>query len=115
MVAKRILVVDDDAVLRDTLAYNLRREGYDCLLAADGTEALTLVAGGNPNLVLLDLMMPGMDGLEVCRIMRQQSDMPILILTAKDDEFDKVLGLEVGADDYITKPFSVRELLARIK
>src|SRR5712692_5972560 len=115
MAAKKVLVVDDDPIMRDTLAYNLRREGYECFLAVDGTQALGMARTERPDLVLLDLMMPGIDGLEVCRILRRDSDLPILILTAKDDEFDKVLGLEVGADDYITKPFSIRELLARVK
>jgi len=110
-----VLVVDDEPILRETLAYNLDREGYDCLLAADGEEGLELARGSHPDLVLLDLMMPGLHGLDVCRILRRESDVPILILTAKDDELDKVLGLEIGADDYITKPFSVRELLARVK
>ncbi|HLQ36112.1 MAG TPA: response regulator transcription factor [Chloroflexota bacterium] len=115
MAAKKVLVVDDDPIMRDTLAYNLRREGYECFLAVDGTQALGMARTERPDLVLLDLMMPGIDGLEVCRMLRRESDLPILILTAKDDEFDKVLGLEVGADDYITKPFSIRELLARVK
>jgi len=115
MAAKKVLVVDDDPIMRDTLAYNLRREGYECFLAVDGTQALGMARTERPDLVLLDLMMPGIDGLEVCRMLRRDSDLPILILTAKDDEFDKVLGLEVGADDYITKPFSIRELLARVK
>jgi len=110
-----VLVVDDEPILRETLAYNLDREGYDCLLAADGEEGLELARGSRPDLVLLDLMMPGLHGLDVCRMLRRESDVPILILTAKDDELDKVLGLEIGADDYITKPFSVRELLARVK
>ncbi|MDE3074820.1 MAG: response regulator transcription factor [Chloroflexota bacterium] len=113
--AKKVLVVDDDPILRETLAYNLKREGYACLLAPDGPAALSLSSSEKPDLILLDLMMPGMDGLEVCRILRRDSDVPILILTAKDDEIDKVLGLEVGADDYVTKPFSIRELLARVK
>jgi DNA-binding response OmpR family regulator len=112
---KTVLVVDDDPTLRDTLAYNLRREGYDCLLAANGAEALSLARAAKPNLILLDVMMPGMDGLEVCRAIRRDSSVPILMLTAKDDELDKVLGLEIGADDYVTKPFGLRELLARVK
>ncbi|MBV8085637.1 MAG: response regulator transcription factor [Chloroflexi bacterium] len=112
---KRVLVVDDEPILRETLAYNLGREGYECLLAGDGEEALELARGSQPDLVLLDLMMPGLHGLDVCRILRGESDVPIVILTAKDDELDKVLGLEIGADDYITKPFSIRELLARVK
>src|SRR5581483_2291812 len=112
---KKVLVVDDEQVLRDTLDYNLRREGYQALLAADGIEALRVAQRTRPDLVLLDLMMPGMDGLEVCRALRREVETPILILTAKDDEFEKVLGLEIGADDYITKPFSMRELMARVK
>ncbi|MHB8618518.1 MAG: response regulator [Chloroflexota bacterium] len=112
---KKVLVVDDEAVLRETLDYNLRREGYDALLAPDGPRALQMAEREKPDLVLLDLMMPGMDGLEVCRALRRSTQVPILILTAKDDEVDKVLGLEVGADDYVTKPFSLRELLARVK
>ena len=107
--------MDDDPVLRETLDYNLKREGYQALLAAEGAEALALAARHKPDLVLLDLMMPGMEGLEVCRALRLQTDVPILILTAKDDELDKVLGLEMGADDYVTKPFSVRELVARVR
>jgi DNA-binding response OmpR family regulator len=112
---KTVLVVDDDPTLRDTLAYNLRREGYDCLLAANGPEALALARTAKPSLILLDVMMPGMDGLEVCRAIRRDSLVPIVMLTAKDDELDKVLGLEIGADDYVTKPFGLRELLARVK
>ncbi len=114
-VRKRVLVVDDEAVLRETLAYNLRREGYDALLAPDGQQGLNMIRRERPDLVILDLMMPGMDGLEVCRALRRDSDVPVLILTAKDDEVDKVVGLEIGADDYVTKPFSMRELLARVK
>ena len=110
-----MLVADDDAVLRDLVAFNLRREGYECLTAADGQEAINTVRNGEPNLILLDLMMPGIDGIEVCRVVRRESDVPILVLTARDEEFDKVLALEIGADDYMTKPFSMRELLARVK
>jgi DNA-binding response OmpR family regulator len=99
----RVLVVDDEATLVDTIRYNLRREGYDVHVASDGNE------------VILDLMLPGLDGLEVCRQLRRESTVPILMLTAKDDEVDKIVGLEVGADDYMTKPFSMRELLARVR
>jgi two-component system OmpR family response regulator len=111
----RVLVVDDEATLVDTIRYNLRREGYDVQVAGDGNEALRLARVSSPDLVVLDLMLPGLDGLEVCRELRRESTVPILMLTAKDDEVDKIVGLEVGADDYMTKPFSMRELLARIR
>jgi two-component system OmpR family response regulator len=111
----RVLVVDDEATLVDTIRYNLRREGYDVHVAGDGNEALRLARASAPDLVVLDLMLPGLDGLEVCRQLRRESTVPILMLTAKDDEVDKIVGLEVGADDYMTKPFSMRELLARIR
>jgi len=111
----RVLVVDDEATLVDTIRYNLRREGYDVQAAHDGNEALRLAKATTPDLVLLDLMLPGLDGLEVCRQLRRDSTVPILMLTAKDDEIDKIVGLEVGADDYMTKPFSMRELLARVR
>ena len=111
----RVLVVDDEPVLVDTIRYNLRREGYDVQVATDGNEALKLAQAASPDLVVLDLMLPGMDGLEVCRQLRRESTVPILMLTAKDDEVDKIVGLEVGADDYMTKPFSMRELLARVR
>ena len=112
---RTVLVVDDEAVLRDTLAFNLQREGYDVLLAADGQQGLALARDRQPDLVLLDLMMPGLDGLSLCSLLRRDSSMPLLVLTAKDDEVDRVVGLEMGADDYITKPFSMRELVARVK
>jgi two-component system OmpR family response regulator len=111
----RVLVVDDEATLVDTIRYNLRREGYDVHVAGDGNEALRLARASAPDLVVLDLMLPGLDGLEVCRQLRRESTVPILMLTAKDDVVDKIVGLEVGADDYMTKPFSMRELLARIR
>ena len=111
----RVLVVDDEATLVDTIRYNLRRDGYDVHVAGDGNEALRLARASTPDLVVLDLMLPGLDGLEVCRQLRRESTVPILMLTAKDDEVDKIVGLEVGADDYMTKPFSMRELLARIR
>lgn len=111
----RVLVVDDEATLVDTIRYNLRREGYDVQVASDGNEALKLARAVAPDLVVLDLMLPGIDGLEVCRQLRRDSTVPILMLTAKDDEVDKIVGLEVGADDYMTKPFSMRELLARVR
>ena len=111
----RVLVVDDEPVLVDTIRYNLRREGYEVQVANDGNEALKLAQAASPDLVVLDLMLPGIDGLEVCRQLRRESTVPILMLTAKDDEVDKIVGLEVGADDYMTKPFSMRELLARVR
>jgi DNA-binding response OmpR family regulator len=111
----RVLVVDDEATLTDTIRYNLRREGYEVHVAGEGNEALRLARASAPDLVVLDLMLPGLDGLEVCRQLRRESTVPILMLTAKDDEVDKIVGLEVGADDYMTKPFSMRELLARIR
>ena len=111
----RILIVEDEASLRSTIAYNLRREGHEVVLAEDGEQALALWARSPADLVLLDLMLPRLDGLEVCRRLRQQSGVPIVMLTARTDEIDRVVGLEVGADDYVTKPFSMRELLARVK
>jgi len=111
----RILVVDDEPSVSDLLAYNLHKAGYETLLAADGHEALRLARQYNPDLVLLDLMLPEVDGLDVCRELRRTSDMPVIMLTARGEEIDRVVGLELGADDYISKPFSMRELLARIK
>lgn len=111
----KILVVDDEPAVTDLLAYNLRKAGYAVLTAADGREALEAVHAFQPDLILLDLMLPGVDGLEVCRELRKTRDVPIIMLTALGEEIDRVVGLELGADDYVTKPFSVRELLARIK
>jgi DNA-binding response OmpR family regulator len=111
----KVLVVEDEAVLRETLQYNLVRQGYQVHVALDGRSALEVARKERPDLILLDLMLPGIDGLEVCRILRQEMNIHILMLTAKAEEVDKVVGLEVGADDYITKPFSMRELLARVK
>jgi DNA-binding response OmpR family regulator len=110
-----ILVVEDDIALRETLAYNLSRQDYTVRSVGDGLSALKAARQAQPDLILLDLMLPGMDGIEVCRILRQEMNIPILILTARDDEIDRVIGLEIGADDYITKPFSMRELMARVK
>jgi DNA-binding response OmpR family regulator len=110
-----ILVVEDDTSLRETLTYNLSRQDYGVQAVGDGLAALEAARKIHPDLVLLDLMLPGIDGFEVCRILRQEMNIPILILTARDDEIDRVIGLEIGADDYITKPFSMRELLARVK
>jgi DNA-binding response OmpR family regulator len=111
----KILVVDDEPTLVATLDYNLRREGHEVVIARDGEAALAQAQLAAPDLVLLDVMLPKLDGFEVCRALRRDSMVPILLLTAKDSEIDKVVGLEIGADDYITKPFSMRELLARVK
>jgi len=112
---KTILVVEDDANLLDVVRYNLTKEGYDVHTARDGQTAVTVAREQKPDLMILDIMLPELDGLEVCRILRKETNMPILMLTAKADEIDKVVGLEVGADDYVSKPFSLRELLARVK
>lgn len=112
---QRILVVDDEPAVLDLLAYNLRRANYDVLTAADGRTALRLAYDSAPDLILLDLMLPEVDGLDVCRELRRSSQVPIIMLTARDEEVDRVVGLELGADDYVCKPFSVRELMARIK
>src|SRR5699024_3556699 len=112
---KKILVVDDEKPISDIILFNLEKEGFDVVTAFDGEEALEKFESENPNLILLDLMLPKIDGLEVCRQIRKTSDVPIIMLTAKDAEIDKVLGLELGADDYMTKPFSNRELVARVK
>jgi two-component system, OmpR family, response regulator len=111
---KRVLVVEDDPSIRDTLAFNLKKEGYVVTVAHDGVEALAKAREVQPDLVLLDLMLPELSGLEVCRVLRQERDVPIIMLTAKESELDKVVGLQLGADDYITKPFSLRELFARM-
>ena len=111
----RILVVEDDLTLLETLEYNLTGEGYGVITAADGLRALEVAREEQPDLVVLDVMLPQLDGFEVCRILRRETSVPILMLTARTDEVDRVVGLEVGADDYLTKPFSMRELLARVK
>jgi DNA-binding response OmpR family regulator len=113
--ARTILVVDDEQTLRETLAEALESEGHRVVTAADGREALVQFRAERPDLVLLDLMLPELSGIEVCRIIRAESGVPIIMLTAKDAELDKVVGLELGADDYVTKPFSLRELTARIR
>ena len=112
---KTILIVDDEKTIVDMLVYNLQKEGYNTLEANDGEEAVNIALSQKPKLVLLDIMLPKMDGLAVCKRIRQSLDIPILMISAKDEEIDKILGLELGADDYITKPFSVRELMARVK
>jgi two-component system, OmpR family, alkaline phosphatase synthesis response regulator PhoP len=114
-VSQTILVVEDDATLAMTLRYNLERAGYRCVVASDGARALELARRERPALVLLDVMLPGMDGIEVCRRLRAESTVPIIMLTAKVEEIDRVVGLEVGADDYVTKPFGVDELNARLR
>jgi DNA-binding response OmpR family regulator len=111
----RILVVDDEPAVTDLLAYNLRKAHYDVLIAADGRTALRLARESAPDLVLLDLMLPEVDGLDVCRELRRAGQVPIIMLTARGEEVDRVVGLELGADDYVCKPFSVRELMARVK
>ncbi len=111
----RILIVEDEKPIADILKFNLEREGYKVQCIYDGMEAIETAIAHPPDLMLLDVMLPGADGIEVCRQVRQHEDFPIIMLTAKDSELDKVLGLEIGADDYVTKPFSNRELLARIK
>ena len=112
---KTILIVDDEKTIVDMLVYNLQKEGYNTLEANDGEEAVNIALSQKPNLVLLDIMLPKMDGLAVCKRIRQSLDIPILMISAKDEEIDKIIGLELGADDYVTKPFSVRELMARVK
>ena len=112
---KKILVVEDEKAISDILVFNLQREGYDTLAAYDGAEGLRCALEEAPDLILLDVMLPEMDGFEVCRRVRAEKDTPIIMLTAREEETDKVMGLELGADDYITKPFSMRELMARAK
>ena len=112
---KKILVVDDERPISDIIKFNLTKEGYEVVTAFDGREAITKFEEENPDLIILDLMLPELDGLEVAKEVRKTSHIPIIMLSAKDSEFDKVIGLEIGADDYVTKPFSNRELLARVK
>jgi two-component system OmpR family response regulator len=111
----KILVVDDDKNLLEVIKYNLSKEGYSVISAENGTQAIEIARQEKPDLIILDVMLPGIDGFEVCRILRKEMSLPILILSAKTDEIDKVVGLELGADDYIAKPFSVRELMARVR
>lgn len=112
---KTILIVDDEKPIVDILVYNLQKEGYNTLEANDGEEAINVAFEQKPDLILLDIMLPKVDGLTVCKKIRNSFNMPIIMISAKDEEIDKILGLELGADDYITKPFSVRELVARVK
>jgi DNA-binding response OmpR family regulator len=111
----KILVVEDEPTLVETLEYTLTRQGYEVATARDGLAALEVARREQPDLIVLDVMLPNLDGFEICRILRQEMNVPIIMLTARDDEIDKIVGLEVGADDYLTKPFSMRELQARIK
>ncbi len=112
---KTILVVDDEPALRETISYSLRRDGYHVVVAADGPSAIANTRTHKPDLILLDVMLPGLDGLQVCRAIRTESNVPIIMVSAKGEEVDRVLGLEIGADDYLTKPFAMRELLARVR
>jgi DNA-binding response OmpR family regulator len=112
---RTVLVVDDEPTLVATLKYNLERDGYRVVTAGDGEQAIGLARSERPDLLILDLMLPVMDGLEVCRVLRREMSLPILMLTAKTEEVDKVVGLELGADDYVTKPFGMRELIARVR
>lgn len=114
-VQPKVLLVDDEETLLETLHYNLTKEGYEVHKASDGQAALDVARRERPDLIILDLMLPKLSGLDVCRILRRETTAPILMLTAKDEEIDKVVGLEVGADDYVTKPFSMRELMARVR
>ncbi|MFM7584218.1 MAG: response regulator transcription factor [Caldilinea sp.] len=111
----KIVVVEDEPSLVETLAYSLRKQGYTLFTAGDGRRALEVARQQQPDLVVLDVMLPGIDGFEVCRILRREMNVPLLMLTARSEEIDKIVGLEVGADDYLTKPFSMRELVARVK
>jgi two-component system OmpR family response regulator len=115
MSASKILIVEDEETLLEALRYNLEKEGYTVVTAVDGIQALDSARSESPDLIILDIMLPQLDGFEVCRILRKNTSVPILMLTAKDEEMDKVIGLELGADDYMVKPFSMRELNARIK
>ena len=112
---KKVLVVDDEQSIREVLVYNLKKEGYETLEAGDGITAVNIALEQKPDLMLLDILLPKLDGLSVCKRVKNHLNIPILMLTAKDAEIDKIVGLELGADDYITKPFSVRELVARVK
>ena len=113
--AETILVVEDEPSLQDTLKYNLKKEGYKVKVVGDGYQALDTAREWKPRLIILDVMLPGIDGFEITRILRQETNTPIIMLTARADEVDRVVGLEIGADDYLTKPFSMRELIARVK
>ncbi|HYH12536.1 MAG TPA: response regulator transcription factor [Thermomicrobiales bacterium] len=111
----RVLVVDDEQTVREMVGLNLRADGYEVIYAGDGNEALAVARASRPDIVVLDVMLPGRDGFEVCRMLRQESSVPILLLSARGEEVDRVIGLEIGADDYLTKPFAMRELVARVR
>lgn len=113
--SEKILVVEDELTLQETIAYNLQKQGYEVTVVGDGHAALEAARRLKPDLLLLDLMLPGIDGIEITRILRREMNVPIIMLTARDEEIDRVVGLEIGADDYMTKPFSMRELMARVK
>ena len=113
--SRSVLVVEDEENLLEALRYNLEHDGHSVLTAADGAKGLETARSALPDLIILDVMLPGLDGLEVCRILRRETDAPILMLTAKGEEIDRVVGLELGADDYVAKPFSIRELMARVR
>ena len=115
MAGAKILVVEDDQTLLDVLKYNLNKEGYQVVVASDGASGIEVASSERPGLIILDIMLPKLDGFEVCRILRKEMTAPVLMLTAKNEEIDKIIGLEIGADDYMTKPFSMRELLARVR
>jgi len=115
MDTKKVLIIEDEKPISDIVKFNLSKEGFETLTAYDGGEGLEMAISADPDLVLLDVMLPTMDGFEICKKLREKSNVPIIILTAKEEEVDKVLGLELGADDYITKPFGLRELIARVK
>ena len=115
MAGAKILVVEDDQTLLDVLKYNLNKEGYQVVVASDGASGIEVARSEKPGLIILDIMLPKLDGFEVCRILRKEMTAPVLMLTAKNEEMDKIIGLEIGADDYMTKPFSMRELLARVR
>ncbi|MDR3305583.1 MAG: response regulator transcription factor [Clostridiales Family XIII bacterium] len=115
MDAKKVLIIEDEKPISDIVKFNLTKEGFETLTAYDGGEGLEMALKSDPDLVLLDVMLPTIDGFEICKKIREKSNVPIIILTAKEEEVDKVLGLELGADDYITKPFGLRELIARVK
>lgn len=112
---KKVLIVDDEKAIVDILKFNLKRDGYETIEAYDGADGLNLAISEKPDLILLDVMLPSMPGFDVCKKIREKSNVPIIMLTARTDEIDKVLGLELGADDYITKPFGIREVMARVK
>ncbi len=115
MLKRRILVIDDETALVESICFNLEREGFQTFSSYNGIDGLEAIQTVKPDLIVLDLMLPGLDGLEICRRVRKSEDIPIIMLTAKESEVDRILGLELGADDYVTKPFSMRELMARVK